>query len=79
MRLNGEGRLFPPEQSVRWSTNRVVANIFTALPLFEIALVFVRCTLEWRRLITSRASQETDNISQLMLGFGVFIMQTSSR
>jgi len=32
--------------------------------------------MEWRRLITGPSHQETDNISQLMLGFTVFIMET---
>jgi len=37
-----EGRLFPPEQSLGWPIDPVIANIFSVLPLLEIALVFVR-------------------------------------
>jgi len=42
MRPSSEERLFSPEQSLGWPIDPVLANIFSELPLFEIALVLVR-------------------------------------
>jgi len=36
------GNYFVPTFALGWPTNPVIASIFTALPIFEIALVLVR-------------------------------------